>query len=157
MDMVNQVIEFNAKVLGIPDRKKEALCSKEFDLAVVQMKEEITEFIDAHETGNYIGQVDALCDLVYFAIGKLYAMGLSADDIKNIFTLVHEANMQKKRGVKKERGDFGAADAFKPEDWVSPEDRIIEYLSKVDGVSLDGSDMPDCNCTPGQCHVCVDK
>ena len=72
--------------------------------------------------------IDAIIDLKYFAVGVLYKMGLSPDMQKACCTAVHSANMEKKLGTVAKRAVEGAADAVKPEGWVSPEERIIEIL-----------------------------
>ena len=53
------------------------------------MKEEIQEFEDAN---NLVDQVDALCDLLYFAFGCAIEMGV---DLGVPFQIVHQSNMSK--------------------------------------------------------------
>ena len=96
------------------------------------MNEEVQEFSDAHIIGDYVGCVDAMIDLMYFAVGVMYKMGVTPDKINLCMTAVHESNMGKKLGVNYRRGDGKAADAIKPADWVSPEERISEILDGND-------------------------
>lgn len=124
----HQVIDFNQTVLKIQPRSQAPLSVAEFDITVKALNEEVQEFIDASHETDYIGQIDALIDLQYFAMGALYKLGLTADQINCCCTAVHVANMTKKKGVKQSRGDGSAADAIKPEGWVAPEQRIGEIL-----------------------------
>jgi predicted HAD superfamily Cof-like phosphohydrolase len=92
--------------------------------------EEADEFFDAHEEGNFVGCVDSLIDSIYFAIGGLYKLGLNEEDCARVFELVHKANMTKVRGKKEGRITGDAADAIKPDEWVSPEAAIENYFFK---------------------------
>ncbi len=123
-----QVVEFNQRVLKIEPRRIGALPPAEYDITVKSLKEEVEEFQEAHVKGDIIGGIDALVDLMYFAVGALYKKGLTAESIVDCMTAVHEANMEKKLGVNARRGDGSAADAIKPEGWVAPEERIALIL-----------------------------
>ncbi len=125
------IVDFNQRILGIEQRKPSMLNESEFNISRECLNEEIQEFIDAHLTGDYIGCIDAIIDLQYFAVGVLYKLGLTVDQIERIAQAVHDANMQKKLGKKDGRGDGVAADAVKPADWVSPEERIASILDEV--------------------------
>lgn len=131
MSFTKQVIEFNQKVLNIAPREKSMLNIVEYDISLKSLQEEVAEFEDAHLNGDFVGTVDALIDLMYFANGVLYKMGLTDEEISKCKTAVHEANMEKKLGVNFRRGDGSAADAVKPEGWISPEHRIIDILDGV--------------------------
>jgi predicted HAD superfamily Cof-like phosphohydrolase len=122
------VVDFNQKVLKIEPRPIGFLTEAENQITDKSLKEELKEFSDARVEGDLIGSVDALIDLMYFATGALYKMGLTADSIKQCGQAVHEANMEKKLGVNHRRGDGSAADAVKPADWVTPEARIGAIL-----------------------------
>jgi predicted HAD superfamily Cof-like phosphohydrolase len=128
MTFAHQVIDFNQQVLKIHPRIQCPLSFPEFEITVKCLREEVDEFIEASQAADYIGQIDALIDLQYFAMGALYKLGMTADQINRCCTAVHEANMEKKLGVKASRGDGSAADAIKPEGWVPPEHRIGEIL-----------------------------
>lgn len=123
-----QIQQFNQEVLGINPRQLGEQDKGEFDLSVKQLKEEVREFEEARASGDFIKQIDALIDLQYFTIGVLYKLGINADQYEQICTAVHGCNMMKKVGVKKERGDHGAADAIKPDSWKDPEQKIIGIL-----------------------------
>ncbi len=125
---VKDVIKFNAAVLGIEQRPLGMMPESESAITVKCLTEEVTEFADAVEAGDFIGQIDALIDSIYFATGALYKLGLNENQISSCMNAVHEANMTKRKGVNEKRGDGSAADAIKPEDWVSPEERIGSIL-----------------------------
>jgi len=88
----------------------------------------VLEFLEAHMEGDIVGCIDAMVDNIYFAMGVLYKLGINDKMFERIFAAVHDANMEKKKGINPKRGDGSAADAIKPEGWKSPEDRIIDVL-----------------------------
>lgn len=122
------IVDFNQRILGLEQRQPAMLNDSEFKISMECLREEINEFTEAHIDGDFIGCIDAIVDLRYFAVGVLYKLGLTADQIEAIDQAVHEANMLKKLGKKDGRGDGIAADAVKPEGWVSPEERIAAIL-----------------------------
>lgn len=126
-----QVVDFNQVILGIEQRAIGLLPQNEFELSMSCLQEEVDEFEQAHNNGDVIGSFDALVDLMYFATGIMYKMGLTSDQINRIKTAVHEANMTKKRGHLAKRGDGVAIDAVKPDGWVSPEERIALILDEA--------------------------
>lgn len=130
-NFVDQVVDFNQKVLKIEQREVNMLSMHEFQLSMKCLQEELDEFQEAWNSGDIIGCIDAIIDLRYFAVGVLYKHGLAADTIKACDTAVHEANMEKKLGVVAKRAVEGAADAVKPEGWVAPEERIADILDSI--------------------------
>lgn len=124
------IVDFNQNILGIAQRQPAMLNHSEFEISMECLHEEIDEFAEAHLQGDFIGCIDAIVDLRYFAVGILYKLGLTAEQIEQIDQAVHDANMQKKLGKKEGRGDGVAADAVKPEGWVSPEERIAAILDR---------------------------
>jgi predicted HAD superfamily Cof-like phosphohydrolase len=90
--------------------------------------EELQEFVEATNAGDIGEAADALVDLIYFTLGRLYEMGVPADVV---FEDVHTANMKKRRGVKKERRVKHKDDAMKPENWVAPDHSWLAHLSPV--------------------------
>ena len=126
--IVKSVIQFNQSVLGIEPRRLGLMSDAENEITVKCLREEADEFELAVKEGDYIGQVDSLIDSVYFAVGAMYKLGLTAQQIDACMDEVHSANMAKCKGVNEKRGDGSAADAVKPEDWVSPEERIGSIL-----------------------------
>jgi len=111
MDIQKDVHEFN-NMIGVPRKVKARRLSMErYVFATVALTEELNEF---EESGTFDDDVDALVDLIYFAVGRLDEMGV---DFHDAWNQVHAANMRKKPGVTK-RG--AACDATKPEGWIAP-------------------------------------
>jgi predicted HAD superfamily Cof-like phosphohydrolase len=121
----DQIVEFNRDIIGIAPRPLGMMDQNEADFTVTALHEEVREFETAQATGNIIGCIDALLDGIYFAVGGLYKMGLTPEQMSKCMTAVHEANMTKKKGVTN-RGHEN--DAIKPTGWVSPEERIGNIL-----------------------------
>jgi len=122
------VVRFNQEILGIEPRVPHLQKIDEARLSHAQLTEEADEFLEATEQCDYIGAIDGVIDSMVFSIGILYKLGVTRAQYGEIFTAVMEANMSKQIGVKKGREGFDAADAIKPEDFVSPEDRIAQIL-----------------------------
>lgn len=142
MSMMKKVQEFNFQVLGVPQRELCMMPQEEMQLSLVQLREEIQEMEDKYKEGDFVGVIDGMIDLQYFLFGVVYKHGIPEYLWEKMFKAVHEANMEKKLGVKKERGDFGAADAIKPEGWVPPEQRLQELL---DDYYRDASSHQSCD------------
>ncbi len=143
-DIVDKVVFFNQEVLGIAQRKPQVMALNEQEITVKCLHEEVQEFMDAYDTcmadDNTVKQefeipyvaemADAMIDNIYFAIGALYKLGLTADQIRRCMYAVHDCNVQKKAGKNAKR-DTGAADAVKPEGWVGPEAKIQTILKET--------------------------
>ena len=128
--IVEKVIEFHQTILGTPQATSIAeLNNANFELLVRQLDEELLELQAGWEDTNIVNQVDALVDLIYFALGGLYKKGLSAKQIEHVFGLVHDANMTKSIGKVAKRYVEGTIDAVKPTDFRGPELAIKEYLN----------------------------
>lgn len=123
-----KVCSFNNNLLGINRPIGPIEDPKERDWLVGALREEIDEYLDSVKDHDFIGQIDSMVDLIYFAIGGLVRMGLDEDAIHSIFSVVHEANSLKKAGVKAEREHTHNLDATKPKGWVSPEEKISEII-----------------------------
>lgn len=93
-------------------------------MAVQCLDEEVKEFADALSTEKVEDAVDALVDLVYFAMGTCYQMGVDFDEA---FLIVHTANLLKRKGVTK-RGETANGDAVKPEGWCDPKAAIRSLI-----------------------------
>ena len=93
------------------------------------MKEEILEFLVAD---NVVEQVDAMIDLLYFALGTLVEIGMPP---KGVFNLVHKANMSKLHNGVAKYGPDGKV--IKPEGWVAPDAAIKEYIRTYNYQSKD--------------------
>lgn len=90
------------------------------------MMEELTEFAAADTLEE---QVDALTDLIYFAIGTFTLMGVKPEPF---FDIVHAANMGKIHEDGKPRFDEQGK-IVKPEGWAdkyAPEPKIVQELMR---------------------------
>lgn len=119
------VIKFNKEVIGTEQPKGLQLLNLErLDFGLKVLNEEVDEFYAAHSDedltmDNAITEsIDALIDLIYFAFGRMYEMGVSPQQFADCWNEVHEKNMQKKKGNKGRGSD---QDAIKPEGWNKPE------------------------------------
>lgn len=113
--MLNDVYEFNQKIIGITPPNIPTILSKERLLfALTAMYEELHEFTLASNENNIGEAVDAMIDLIYFALGRCYEMGISKEKFEKCWSIVQEKNMQKKKGTKN-RGT--SIDAMKPNNW----------------------------------------
>jgi len=101
------------------------LSENEVKRRVEFMREEIQEFIDSD---TICDQADAMIDLIYFALGTLVEMGVKP---KEIFDIVHNANMTKiwSDGKVHYREDNGKV--IKPPEWQDPEPKIKEAINKM--------------------------
>lgn len=124
------VSEFNRDILKLERPPLGPMPKDTGDHLFKCLVEEAEEFQEAHEQADFIKCVDSLIDSIYFAIGGLYKLGLSREDAVKVFELVHQANMTKVRGQKEGRITGDAADAIKPDEWVSPEAAIENYFFK---------------------------
>jgi predicted HAD superfamily Cof-like phosphohydrolase len=91
---------------------------------VLCLEEEVAEFAEAIDKRDLVAAVDALVDLVYFALGASYQMGVNFDQA---FLIVHMANLQKQRG-KTKRPESANGDAVKPEGWTDPKAALAGML-----------------------------
>jgi predicted HAD superfamily Cof-like phosphohydrolase len=122
------VVAFNREVLSIYPRKKSLLESAELDQTTKCLREEVDELERAHQNTDFIEGVDALIDLIYFAVGGLYRMGLTSEEMTQCSEIIHNCNMRKEKGVVRRRGDGSAADAVKPDGWKGPEELMAIVL-----------------------------
>jgi predicted HAD superfamily Cof-like phosphohydrolase len=126
--IINSIYDFNEQIIQTPSDLPLQPLSKElkgwFEAAIL---EELNEFNQAWHGDDLTGQVDAIIDMIYFAVGRLQQMGLTREQALTCFVAVHTANMTKQRGVQPKRGNV-QADAIKPVDWVSPENGIQMIL-----------------------------
>lgn len=97
-------------ILNVPFTPEE----KQFRIAA--MKEELQEYIDANTVHD---ELDALLDLIIFAIGTIDRQGLSPIAVECFNRIMH-ANMQKRVGTNQKRGSF-QLDLVKPEGWTAPQ------------------------------------
>lgn len=113
IDPVEDVAHFQKTVLKYEfPEKPTKLRGRRLRETAICLNEEIDELFGA---ANISDQADALIDLIYFAFGALYQMGVPA---RKVWDEVHRANITKKRGIT-ERGN--EIDAAKPEGWTPPD------------------------------------
>lgn len=92
------------------------------------MNEELREYDEAVAKGDVVGQVDALFDLIYVALGNIYLSGFTNGN--EHWRAIHYANMQKVPGLKPGRESSGGMDAIKPPGWEGPERRHAELITQ---------------------------
>lgn len=111
--MQHQVAMFHSKFRVPHPSQPEALTPERQDLRLSWMQEELEELNEAFQEGNYGEQIDALCDLLYFAYGCAIEMGV---DLEPFFDVVHRSNMLKEGGPTRADGKI-----VKPDGWVEPD------------------------------------
>lgn len=89
------------------------------------MKEEVNEFVDSEEIHL---QVDALIDLIYFALGSLVEMGVRPE---TPWDIVQQANMNK-LGPNGKPIYYADGKVKKPDGWVAPDQRLFDYFNNQD-------------------------
>ena len=93
------------------------------------MLEEISEYEKAALNGDLEGQLDALVDLVYVALGTAY---LQRMPFNTAWERVHEANMKKVRAEHADQSKRGSSfDVVKPEGWKPPRHTDLVYNEDI--------------------------
>lgn len=89
------------------------------DLAYRQLKEELSELAAAKDPAD---RLDALVDLIYFAMGAIKRLSKNKRAFSEAWKRVHAANMKKVRASKSNPGKRNDKnDAVKPEGWTAPD------------------------------------
>lgn len=115
--MLEDVYKFNQEIIGTKQPKVPEVLNRERLLfALTAMYEELHEFTVASNSNNVGESLDAIIDLIYFALGRAYEMGITEEQFKKCWNNVQQKNMQKKKGTKN-RGT--SQDAMKPEEWTA--------------------------------------
>lgn len=123
-----KVSEFCREVVRLPvPQAPSVLSSERLEFYLGAAGEELGELVKATNAGDVGEAADALVDLIYFTLGRLYEMGVPADVA---FDDVHRANMTKERG-RKQRDVQHDDDAVKPEGWTAPDHSWLAHLSPV--------------------------
>ena len=123
-----QVKEFNEEIINLKTvDPAHSLDGKRVDWFLNVVNEEAHEFEEAWKKADTIGMLDALIDMAYFLLGRVYECGFTEAEWDKCFAAVHECNMTKRKGNKGRGSDD---DAVKDADWVGPEERIREILNQ---------------------------
>lgn len=124
-----QVKEFNEEIINLKTVDRAcSLGAKRLDWFLNVINEEAREFEEAWKKADTIGMLDALIDMAYFLLGRVYECGFTEAEWDKCFAAVHECNMTKRKGNKGRGSDD---DAVKDVDWVGPEERIREILNQT--------------------------
>lgn len=109
-----KVAEFNREVIQYVQPERVSMLPADVkELTLIQLREEIDEF---EEATDITSAVDGLLDLIYFANGALFKMGLTTEQYTACTDAIQKYNMRKVAGKKAERGYEGSAvDAIKPD------------------------------------------
>jgi hypothetical protein len=145
-----EVCDFNEQVIQMPIKTSfEFLDGDRYRWFKNVVNEELDELKVALCSSDPAGCIDAVIDLIYFAYGRLYEMGVTYDQFCDCWEAVHEANMKKVLGNKGRGSD---QDAIKPEGWESPEKNFATINFKDGELSPETKSMIraiDETATPG--------
>lgn len=127
------VKDFQKQILGIKLQPQIGEADESMALNIFEcLREELGELLEGFMANNGVEVADALVDLIYFAYGAGYKLGLPMPEI---WDLVHAANMKKVPGIT-HRGVPG--DAAKPPGWEDPKIAIGILLRSIkEGCRLD--------------------
>lgn len=116
------------------------LDKEEFEFRIKAFNEEINEYIKAYEEGNLEDQLDALIDLMVFALGACEKQGFHF--VEHAFSRVMTANMAKERVANASESKRGHAfDLKKPEGWRAPYfGDLLKHHQYKGIIILDGPD-----------------
>lgn len=113
----DKVVEFHNKFNLSYEGGPFPLSVEEQNFRITCLREELGEYEDAVSQGDLAEQLDALVDLVYFALGTAHRSGFPFD---SAFELVHTANMLKEMVTENQRRGF-KLEVTKPKGWLSPD------------------------------------
>jgi len=121
--------DFHEKFRLVYDGPPKTLEDDLLEFRVKFMQEELDEYAEAAEKGDLEGQLDAMIDLIYVALGTLLLQGLLPAFAPG-WKRVQSANMAKVRTELVEDSKRGSTfDVTKPEGWKPPTHTdIIEQL-----------------------------
>lgn len=124
-NLIKDVYTFNREI--VKPEKVEKLNEERLQWFKNVVNEELQEFEDAHNKNDRVGILDALIDVTYFILGRVYELNYSEEQFNKAFEIVHNCNMTKKRGNKGRGSD---TDAIKESTWVGPEEQIAKLLEE---------------------------
>lgn len=118
-DLFRDITEFHTKFRLSGASKPSPLEDEMSRFRVRFLGEELVEYTSAVRQQDLEGQLDALVDLVYVALGTAYLQGF---DFNEAWRRVHEANMKKVRAERPSDSKRGTSfDVVKPEGWTPPD------------------------------------
>lgn len=130
MNPLKDVRDFHEKFDLLVGDAPRHLTQRKLKERVECLQEELNEFDEACQAQDLELQVDAMIDLMYFALGTLVMMGITPSSFKTLWKDVQRANMAKVRGIT-QRGH--AVDVKKPEGWLPPQGLSILKAAGYDG------------------------
>lgn len=126
---LQMVKEFNQEVINLPTlRLAHCLPPDRVEWFINVVCEELDEFKIAYRQKNCVGMLDALVDMTYFILGRVYECGFTETQWNRTFEIVHKLNMSKAKGNKGRGSDL---DAVKDENWIGPEGLIKAMLKET--------------------------
>ncbi|KKL61298.1 hypothetical protein LCGC14_2196660, partial [marine sediment metagenome] len=88
---------------------------QEVELRKTLINEETKETLEALSAGNLVDLADGIADCIVVLLGTAVAYGI---DMRPVWNLIHDSNMAKIGGGKREDGKF-----LKPKGWTPPDIR----------------------------------
>ncbi len=113
-ELMKQIVEMHEK-FGL-NYDKILFTNEEKQFRIVSLKEELQEYIDSSKPED---ELDALIDLMVFALGTVYRQGYH-DIFDEAFRRVMDANCNKIVGPNEKRNSF-SIDLQKPDGWTAPD------------------------------------
>lgn len=123
MQLIEDVYEFNQKI--VKPEKVYSLNEERLKWFKGVVNEELNELEDAQNKNDRVGMLDALIDVTYFILGRVYELNYTPEQFFKAFEVVHNCNMRKKKGNKGRGSD---TDAIKESTWIGPEEQIAKIL-----------------------------
>lgn len=136
-----KVIQFHNKFGLSYNQGPRTLPKEEQDFRLTCLHEELSEYELAVAFSDRAEQLDALVDLVYFALGTAHRNGFPFD---KAFNIVHSTNMAKEVKADNQRRGFHL-EVTKPEGWKSPNLTELVKTRSLKGqlkglITIDGPD-----------------
>ena len=120
-DWYQDIVDFHEQVMGDDFPKTPHIPSKAFkELRGSLIIEEVGETLSGIDTDNLVEVVDGIVDSIVVLLGCAITYGV---DIRPIWDLIHETNMAKKGGARREDGKL-----LKPSGWKPP--RVEEEIRR---------------------------
>lgn len=121
----DDIIKFHQKFGLLPDTSNPSLIADKelYDFRVKFLKEELQEFIEAHDAGDLEKAADSLIDLAYVVLGTAYHMALPWQEL---WDEVHAKNMLKQIASSADESKRGyTKDIIKPHGWTPPDIKSV--------------------------------